>query len=95
LLGAIQALFQLSYSPALRGAGVVPAALQGKDTRMGLGFHGRQLRPERVAETVAHALAARRPAAYPCSRLLVGSSRISSSGCLSSSGDTGAIPTDL
>ena len=36
LLGAIQALFQLSYSPAFEGARGVPAASQGKDTRHGL-----------------------------------------------------------
>jgi hypothetical protein len=35
---AIQALFQLSYSPAARGAGGFPAASQGKDARTGFGF---------------------------------------------------------
>jgi hypothetical protein len=38
LLGAIQALFQLSYSPERRGPKKVPAASQGEDTRMGFGF---------------------------------------------------------
>ena len=38
LLGAIQALFQLSYSPEGEGRGRIPVASQGKDTRMGFGF---------------------------------------------------------
>jgi hypothetical protein len=37
---AIQALFQLSYSPADGPQGIVPAASQGKDTRMGCGVAG-------------------------------------------------------